>query len=77
LFSELQKLSEKNHFLDVSEQVRSVVREKWAEARDPQAYHLKKLRKDIAAALQTKSEEQAQAQLIKELERIKKELTGD
>jgi hypothetical protein len=74
MFSQLQKLSESNHFLDVSEQVRGIVRDKWRESKDPQAYQLKKLRKDIATALQTKTEEQAQEQLIKELERIKQSL---
>ena len=71
LFIELQKLSEKNHYLDVSEQVRSVVRDKWMEAKDPQSYQIKKLRRDIAHAVKTKTEEGAQKQLIAELERIK------
>ena len=76
LFSELQKLAEKNHFLDISEQVRSIVRDKWQEAKEPQAYQLKKLRKEIAHALKTKTEEKAQQQLISELERIKEGLIG-
>ena len=77
LFLELQKLSEQNHFLDVSEQVRSIVREKWQESKDPQTYQKKKLRSEIATALKSKTEEKAQKQLIQELERIKKSLTGD
>jgi hypothetical protein len=74
LFLELQRLSEKNHYLDVSEQVRSIVREKWLEAQSPEAYQIKKLRKDIAQAIKTKTEESAQKQLIQELERIKEGL---
>ncbi|MBW2972301.1 ribbon-helix-helix domain-containing protein [Candidatus Woesearchaeota archaeon] len=77
LFSELQSLTEKNHYLDVSEQVRSIVREKWMEAKEPQAYQLRKLRKDIAEAVKSSTEEKAQQQLIKELERIKEGLLGD
>ncbi|MFC1741737.1 hypothetical protein ACFL3V_04340 [Nanoarchaeota archaeon] len=77
LFLELQTFSEKNHFLDVSEQVRSIVREKWMESKDPRAYHLKRLRSEIAGALETKTEEKANEQLIQELERIKKSLIGD
>jgi Arc/MetJ-type ribon-helix-helix transcriptional regulator len=77
LFSELQNLTEKNHFLDVSEQLRSIVRDKWQEAKDPQAYHVKKLRKEIAEALQTKTEQKAQQQLINELERIKEGLISE
>lgn len=77
LFSELQNISEKNHYLDVSEQVRSIVREKWQEAKDPQAYHLKKLRKEIVESLKTKTEENAKGKLIQELERIKDSIVGE
>lgn len=76
MFSELQKLAEQNHFLDVSEQVRSIVRSKWQEAKDPQAYHLKHLREEIASAMKTKAEARSQEQLIKELERIKDSIIG-
>jgi metal-responsive CopG/Arc/MetJ family transcriptional regulator len=77
LFLELQKVSSQNHYLDVSEQVRSIVREKWQEAKDPQAYHLKKLRKEIVESLKSKTEENAQAKLIQELERIKASIVGE
>jgi Arc/MetJ-type ribon-helix-helix transcriptional regulator len=77
LFAELQKHAEEGHFLDVSEQVRSIVRDRWQEAKAPQAYQIKRLRKDIAKALQTKTEERAQQQLISELEKIKEGLLGD
>jgi DNA-binding FadR family transcriptional regulator len=76
LFSALQKLADDNHFLDVSEQVRSIVRERWQESKDPQAYQIKKLRREIADALKTKTEAQAQQQLIQELERIKEGLVS-
>ena len=74
LFLELQKLAEKNHFLDVSEQLRSIVREKWQEAKDPQAYQINRLRKEIAESLSKTTAEKAQQQLINELERIKEGL---
>ena len=74
LFLELQKLAEKNHFLDVSEQLRSIVRDRWQEAKDPQAYHIRKLRQEISDVLGKKTEEKAQQQLISELERIKEGL---
>lgn len=76
LFLALQKLADENHYLDVSEQVRSIVREKWQEAKEPQAYQIKKLRKEIAEALKNKQEAQAQHQLIQELERIKEGLVS-
>ncbi|MBW2965046.1 ribbon-helix-helix domain-containing protein [Candidatus Woesearchaeota archaeon] len=77
LFLQLNSLAEKNHYLDVSEQVRSIVREKWQEAKDPQAYQIGKLRKEIAGALKKKTAEDAQDRLVKELERIRDSiLTG-
>lgn len=76
LFLELNTLADKNHYLDVSEQVRSIVREKWQEAKDPQAYQISRLRKEIAGALKTKSAEDAQEQLLKELERIRNSILG-
>ncbi|MBN1544880.1 hypothetical protein JW898_05470 [Candidatus Woesearchaeota archaeon] len=77
LFSELQKLAETNHYLDVSEQVRSIVRERWQEAKEPQAYQLKKLRNEIAEAMKTKTEAVAQQHLIDELERIKEGILSE
>ena len=76
LFSELQGLAEKNHFLDVSEQVRSIVRNRWQESKDPRTYHLKRLRSEIADALKDKAGDKHKEQLIKELERIKDSLLG-
>ena len=76
LYSTLQKLSEEQHYLDVSEQVRSIVRERWQNAKDPQAYQLKKLRKEIASSLKDKSQAQANEQLIEQLERIKEGLAN-
>ncbi|HII72106.1 TPA: hypothetical protein HA265_05105 [Candidatus Woesearchaeota archaeon] len=76
LFSELQKKAEQNHFLDVSEQVRSIVRNRWQEAKDPQAYHLKKLRNEIASAMKKGVQEKTNEQLIQELERIKETLVS-
>ena len=77
LFNELKDMAGKNHFLDVSEQVRSIARNRWQEAKDPRAYHLRRLRSEIADALKTKTEEKTQEQLIKELERIKESLVRE
>ena len=39
-----KELAQKNHFLDISEEVRSFVREKWIEAKDPYKLELRKIR---------------------------------
>ncbi|MEM4397528.1 MAG: ribbon-helix-helix domain-containing protein [Candidatus Woesearchaeota archaeon] len=40
LINELKDLAEKNHYLDVSEQVRSLLRQKYLEHQDPYAMKL-------------------------------------
>jgi Arc/MetJ-type ribon-helix-helix transcriptional regulator len=77
LFLDLQKLAKKNHYLDVSEQVRSIVRNRWQEAKDPQAYQVKRLRAEITQALRQKRSSKTQEALVKELEKIKDNLLGE
>ncbi|MBN1502342.1 ribbon-helix-helix protein, CopG family [Candidatus Woesearchaeota archaeon] len=47
LVDELKSLAEKNHFLDVSEAIRSLIRYKWLEFQDPYSAHLKDIRKKV------------------------------
>jgi len=54
--------------------VRSIVRDKWQEAKAPEAYHIKKLRREIAEALKDNNEKKTQQSLIAELEKIKEGL---
>lgn len=77
LLKDLQNLAQKNHFLDVSEQVRSIVRNKWQEAQDPYAYQIKKLRNEISTALNKGTEVKSQERLLKELEKIRDSIRGD
>jgi hypothetical protein len=51
LVKELKILTEQNHFLDTSEFIRSLLRDKWLEQKDPAAlkkYRVKKQLKKIA-----------------------------
>ena len=47
LLNELKLLAEKNHFLDVSEEVRSLLREKWLEQLDPGKYKVNAVKKSL------------------------------
>ena len=47
LLNELKILAEKNHFLDVSEEVRSLLRDKWLEHSDPRQFKVYAVKKSI------------------------------
>jgi len=74
LLLELKSLSEKNHFLDVSEQVRSIVRKKWLSAVSPDLMALKELKEDIKEEIKKKSKKAITEKVLKELENIKDQL---
>ena len=71
MVKDLRDHAKKDHFLDLSEAVRSVVRKKWMEWKDPTAYEIKKLRKDISQAITEKSKKTKEEQLLDELKRIR------
>jgi Arc/MetJ-type ribon-helix-helix transcriptional regulator len=48
LVEELRTLSEKNHYLDVSELIRSLLREKWLEHSDPYSVQLLAIRENLS-----------------------------
>lgn len=62
------------HFLDLSEEVRSIVRKKWLQYQKPELYELKQLRSEINKELKRKSIERIQNQVNKELEKIREQL---
>ncbi len=74
LFLELKRLAEKEHYMDISEQIRSIVRDKWLYYKQPELMELKKLREGIKKELKKKSEKMLRLEIIKELEKIKEEI---
>jgi len=74
LLKELKAKVKEKHFLDVSEEVRSIIREKWIQYTNPNLFELKKLREGIEKEVKRKSKEKVQEQMNKELERIKEQL---
>jgi Arc/MetJ-type ribon-helix-helix transcriptional regulator len=74
LVLEIKKLVDKHHFLDLSEMVRSIVRQRWMEYTKPELYELKKLRKDIKEEIKIKSMKKVQEEINKELKKIREQL---
>jgi len=74
LAKELKQLSETQHFLDLSEEVRSIVRKKWEFHNNPELYQLKKLREDIGAEVRKKGQKRLQQEIARELDMIKSQL---
>lgn len=72
LLEELKEASKKDHFLDTSEAVRSIIRARWMKQKDPMAYELTRLRKDISKSISSKSQED----VLDELRRIRDSLLG-
>ncbi len=67
LLEELKIISERDHFLDLSEAVRSIIRAQWLEHKDPISYQIKQLRTDIANNIEKNNEEK----LLEELKKIR------
>ena len=65
------------YYIDISERIRSILREKWLEAHQPQVSELKKLRGDIGVELRKRSQKLIQDRVVGELNRIKKDLQRD
>jgi Arc/MetJ-type ribon-helix-helix transcriptional regulator len=74
LLDALKKLAESEHFLDVSEEVRSIVRERYLESNDPYLYQIKKLRKEIHKNLREKYQEKVRKQVVDQLESIRNKI---
>jgi Arc/MetJ-type ribon-helix-helix transcriptional regulator len=73
MIGELRELAEKNHFLDVSEELRSLLRDKWLENKDPYSTKLLAIRETIAKTQmpdKIKSLKQDLKKLLEELDEI-------
>ena len=71
LLSVLQKLVENGYYMDVSEVLRSIVRERWMYSKHPELEELRKLREDIKKGVTKKTEKIVMQQVMEELNKIK------
>jgi len=77
LFLKLKDLSKKKDYLDLSELIRSIVREKYLESTNSGLLQLKKLREDILNEVKSRSMQKVREQVNLELEKISKHLKED
>ena len=77
LLDEVKKLTKEEHFMDVSEGIRTIVRDKWLEYQKPELFHLKKIRKDIQTELTKKSKENITKEVLAELSKIKEVIKNE
>lgn len=50
MIKELRDIAEKNHYLDVSEEIRSLLRDRWLENKDPYSMKLLAIKENISKA---------------------------
>jgi Arc/MetJ-type ribon-helix-helix transcriptional regulator len=73
MIDELKELADKNHFLDVSEEIRSLLRDNWADYKDPYATKLLAIRETVAKTTmpdKIKSLKQDLKKLLEEINEI-------
>lgn len=75
LIKELKTITKKNHFLDLSETIRSIVRHKCMAMMDPYSEEMKKFRKQMSKELLQKAK--TKTDLIQDLKRITEELAHE
>ncbi|MFP4568273.1 MAG: hypothetical protein ACLFN8_04995 [Candidatus Woesearchaeota archaeon] len=75
LYSLLEKKSKEEHYLDVSETVKSIIRKKYMQTNNPDA-KINQLKQDIMKKLESKVNSDVQEKVIYELLNIKKILEG-
>jgi len=77
LVKELKILSEQNHFKDLSEEIRSVVRVKCLQYIQPNNSKLQKLHEELSQQLVIKKEWERKQQLVEDLKKIVKKLQNE
>ncbi|MBU0666187.1 MAG: hypothetical protein ABIC91_02540 [Nanoarchaeota archaeon] len=74
LVRELRILSEKNHFMDLSEEIRSIVRSKCLRYSQPFSADVKKLREELKEIFEVKKEQETKQELITQLKKLSEKL---
>ncbi|MBC8495338.1 hypothetical protein H8D36_04245 [archaeon] len=78
LVKELKQLAVVNHFKDLSEEIRSVVRAKCIEYTEPSyTPELQKLREDLSIQLDIKKKQAHKQQLMQDLQKVMEQLKNE
>ena len=74
LVKELKSLTEKNHYMDLSEHMRAIMREKSMQYVEPYRYELSKMREEMENSISSNKAIEDKKKLVEELKSIIKEL---
>jgi Arc/MetJ-type ribon-helix-helix transcriptional regulator len=74
LLTELKELTEKNHYMDLSEHIRAIIREKSMQFAEPYKYELTKMREEMESKISANKSIEEKKKLVEELKNIIQEL---
>lgn len=74
LLKELKELTEKNHYIDISEHTRAIIREKSMQYIEPYKYELTKMREQMERKMSDNKSIEEKKKLVEELKDIIKGL---
>jgi len=74
LVEELKILAEKNHYLDLSEQIRTIIRQKCEQYGKPYKHEVQKMREELEKNIQENKETKDKEKLLEEIQKIILEL---
>jgi hypothetical protein len=74
LLKELKELTEKNHYMDLSEHTRAIIRDKSMQYAEPYRYELSKMRNQMENQISANKALDEKKKLVEELKSIIKEL---
>ncbi|MBR9690615.1 hypothetical protein GOV08_02930 [Candidatus Woesearchaeota archaeon] len=73
LVKELREHAAKNHFMDLSEEIRFIIKQKMQEQKDPFAHEVRKLKDEIKTEISKKSQHERTI-FVEELKKLLDEL---
>jgi len=71
MLDEIKDFVTKNYYVDISEGIRTILRDSWLKFEQPELSILSKLTKDIEVELKQKKERQVKREVIDELNKIR------
>ncbi len=74
LVQELKELAQENHYLDLSEQIRTIIRKKCEQHQSPYKYEVQKMREQLEQKISNTKETKDKEKLLEELQNIIMEL---
>jgi metal-responsive CopG/Arc/MetJ family transcriptional regulator len=74
LVQELKELAQKNHYLDLSEQIRTIIRQKCEQYTEPYKHEVQKMREQLEQNISESKENKDKEKLLEELQKIILEL---